>query len=143
MITVTATCTKRRSPFHSSALVTRAASARGGPAGQAQVAQRPRLEREVTCLEVAVLAGRRELGLVDVARALLEARAARVEPARAGWIDRARHVALEHDRLACAGDVGVRDRDCGEQGARVRMLWMVVELAAGGHLDHLAQVHHG
>ena len=53
------------------------------------------------------VAARLELRLVHVAHARLEARAARVEPAAAGRVDRARHVALEHDRLAAAGQSGL------------------------------------
>ena len=49
-----------------------------------------------------VVAERAELRLLDVAVALDEARAARVEPAGSGRVDRVRDVALEDDRAAAA-----------------------------------------
>src|SRR3954452_8659744 len=71
---------------------------------EAQVGHRPCLQREVAGSLVAGLALRQQ-GLLDVADALLEARAARVEPAGGRGVDRAGHIALEHDRLAAAGHV--------------------------------------
>src|ERR1043166_5271391 len=79
---------------------------------------------------------------VDVAVALDEARAARMEPARARWVDRVRHVALEDDLLASAALLGVGDRHSREQRAGVGMLRSEVELVAIGELDAVAEVHH-
>src|SRR5204863_780080 len=87
-------------------------------------------------------AERVELRFLDVAVPLDEARTARVEPARARRVDRARDVALEHDRLPLAPQLRVRDRYRGEQRARVRMLRLLVENVPARNLGNLAEVHH-
>src|SRR5207342_3042904 len=69
--------------------------------------ERPALERIVARGDMAV-AERVERRLVDVAPALLEARAARVEAAGAGRVERARHVALENEGLPRTAAHGVR-----------------------------------
>ncbi len=61
----------------------------------------------------------------------VEARAARVEPAGARRVDRARDVALEHDLLARAPEIRVGDRHGREQRARVRVLRLGVERRRG------------
>ena len=77
----------------------------------------------------------------DVAVACLEPRAARMEVARARRVQRARHVALEHDRLAGATTLGIGDRNGGEQRSRIRVLGLLVELQLWRQLDDLAEVH--
>src|SRR5829696_199085 len=52
-----------------------------------------------------------------------------------------RHVAFEDHALALALDIGVWDRDRGEQGLGVGMQRVAVELVAGRHLYHHAEVH--
>src|SRR5215216_1818657 len=74
-------------------------------------AHRPPLERVVAGGDVAV-AERVERRVLDVAVTLDEPRAAWMEVAAARRIHGARNVALEHDRLALAADVRVRDRHC-------------------------------
>ena len=77
---------------------------------------RPALERVVARRHVPV-AERVERRLLDVAVPLDEPRAARMEPARARRVDRARDVTFEHDRLPRCG----RARDSGSarpRGAR-------------------------
>ncbi len=75
------------------------------PSPHLVLGQRPALERVVARGDVVAMSGRRlQVRLVDVAVAVLEARAARVEAARLRRVDRARHVALEHDRLSQAAE---------------------------------------
>src|SRR5438067_1810314 len=88
-----------------------------------------------------LVAHRIERGLLDVAVALAEARAAGMEPAGARWVQRARHVALEHDGLPLPALDGVRDRHRRQERARVRVLRLAVERDAVSELGHLAEVH--
>jgi len=67
--------------------------------------------------------------------------AARVETASRGRHDRARHVALEHDLHPAVGQVGVRDRNRGQQGLGVGVDGPLVELLGRRDLHDLAQVH--
>src|SRR4051794_26228079 len=126
----------RRSPAASLSRRTGLARLRAGR--QAQIRHRPRLQREVAGHlrggSLLALQGR----LDRVAGARLEARAARMEPACRRRVDWARHVTLEHDRLAGAGRARVRDRDGREQRPRVRMLRMLVEVECRADLDDLA-----
>src|ERR1700682_2554657 len=62
-----------------------------------------------------------------------------VETASAGWIDRARHVALQDHRSA--GGARVRHRHRREQGLGVGMLRRGEDLLPGRHLDDLAEIH--
>src|SRR5687767_11249291 len=81
---------------------------RGGAAApHLFLGHRPVLERIVASgdLPVPERIQRRRL---DVAVALPEARAARMEVARARRVDRVRHVALEHDLLAGPAELGIR-----------------------------------
>src|SRR4051794_595338 len=99
----------RRSPARSSARVI--GSGRCSRARQTQVGQRPALERVVAGRQVVLVAVLRlQLRLVDVADALLEARAARVEAARGRRIDRAGPVALEPHGPPLARDHGIWHR---------------------------------
>src|SRR5262249_28430030 len=68
-------------------------------------------------------------------------RAARVEAAAGGRIDRARHVALKEDALAFHRGIGDRHRR--EERFGIRMSRVGVELLGRRDLDDLAQVHHG
>src|SRR5262245_33330395 len=70
---------------------------------------RPALERVMARRDVAV-AKRVERRFLDVAMPLVEPGAARMEPAGARRVDRARYVAFEHDRLALAAELRVRNR---------------------------------
>src|SRR5260221_2245621 len=65
---------------------------------------RPALERVVACSCVPV-PEREERRLFDVAMARMEARAARMEPAAGRWVDRIRHVALEHELAALSSEL--------------------------------------
>ena len=67
--------------------------------------------------------------------------AARMEVAAARRVDRARHVALEHDALALRQRIGDRHRR--EQRLGVRMDRPLVELLGRRELDDLAEVHDG
>src|SRR5919109_343141 len=78
---------------------------------------------------------------LDVAVALVEARAARVKPACARRVDRARHVALEHDPPPLPADLGIRDRDGGEERARIRVLRLRVEAVPRSDLHGVTEVH--
>ncbi len=62
------------------------------------------------------------------------------QPARR--VGRGRQVADEDDPLAAVRDVGVGDGQRGEQGPGVGVARVREELAGGGHLDDLAEVHH-
>src|SRR5262245_54230185 len=73
------------------------------------VGHRPLLERVVAGGEMALPEGAQQR-LVHVADSLVEARAARMEAARGGRVQRARDVALEHDPLALPPELGVGDR---------------------------------
>src|SRR5438552_7319164 len=78
----------------------------------------------------------------DLARAALDRdRTARMEDASRRRIERARHLAAEHHALARGLHLRIRDRDRGEQGLRVGVLRILVELAALGDLHDLAEVH--
>src|SRR6476620_11541173 len=112
----------------------------GGLSPHLRGGHRPALERVVALGHVA-LAEWIERWLLDVAMPFDEARAARVEPARARRIDRARDVAFEDDRLALAAALGVRDRNRRKECARVRVLRLLVERVTRRELRDLAQVH--
>src|SRR5689334_7330129 len=117
----------------------------GGGAARAAhllLGHRPALERVVALRNVCgVAATMHERGLLDVAVALDEARAARVEAAGVRRVERRGHVALEHDPLAVPADVGIGNRDRGEERARVGVLRLQVEIGPVGGLDDLAEVH--
>ncbi len=80
---------------------------------------------------------------VDLLADVHHIRAAGVEMTAGGRVDRARHVAGEDDPLALLLDHRIGNRHRRKQGLRVRVQWRVVELVAVGHLDDLAEVHHG
>ena len=67
-------------------------------------------------------------------------RAARVKVAAGWWIDRARHVALQHDTFAF--DRGIGDRHSGEQRLGVWVQRVGVQIAARGDLDDASKIHH-
>src|SRR5579884_4129956 len=118
-----------------------AGSKRRGPPDLV-LAHGPALEREVTGVGVVVRARhRRQQRLVDVALAVDEARAARVEAAGGGRIEWARDVSPKHDLLPRSPERRVGDRYGREQGAAVRMLRLGVELLLRARLDRLAEVH--
>src|SRR5260370_26613970 len=68
-------------------------------------------------------------------------RAARVEPAALGRVDRRGDLALEQDGLAVRLELGVRVWDRAQQDLRVWMERVVVDLSAARDLDDLAEVH--
>src|SRR5665213_4592339 len=69
--------------------------------------------------------------------------AARPEAA-AGWrVRRARHVALEHDPLAAPALPRLLDRNRRQQGLRVGMRRLLVDLMLRPDLDDLAEIHDG
>ena len=80
---------------------------------------------------------RRLVGRADLGRVA----AARVEAAAARRVDRARHVALEHDPLALRRS-RIGDRHRREQRLGVRVDRPLVELLGRRELDDLAEVHH-
>src|SRR5438046_995361 len=82
-----------------------------------------------------------ERWILDVAMPCLEARAARMEIAGAGWVQRTRHIPFEHDRLACPPPRWIGDRYGGEERAGVGMLRLLVQLDLRRELHHLAEVH--
>ena len=73
----------------------------------------------------------------------LSDRATGVETAAARRIDRARRIAGEDDALAVLLHIRIRNRNCGEQGLRVRVVRLGVQALPIGELDHLAEVHDG
>ena len=73
--------------------------------------------------------------------AVEDERAAGVEAASLRRIDRARHVALEDDGIAVGAGFGQRHGR--KQCLGVGMSWRRKDLAARGHLDDLAEIHHG
>src|SRR5215467_12208074 len=78
----------------------------------------------------------------DAATAILRERAARMEDAACGRIERAWHLAAQHEMLATRLELGIRNRHRGQERARVRMQRIVVERLAIGKLDDLAEIHH-
>src|SRR5260370_22585911 len=84
-------------------------------------------------------AGRPKLRLLRPA-AIEHEWTASVESASAGWIDRARHVALQDDRGARGP--GLRHRHGREQRLGVGMFWRGEDLLPWRHLDDLAEIHH-
>ena len=66
-----------------------------------------------------------------------------MEAARRRWVCRARQVAREQDRLALPLDDGVRNRHRREQGDRVRVERVVVQLVRRRDLDDHPEVHDG
>src|SRR5262249_13264359 len=79
-----------------------------------------------------------ERGFLAHAAALREG-AAGMEAAPARRIDRTRHIALQHDAFALAGHV----RHGGQQGARIGMAALGIELRGRRNLRNLAEIHHG
>ncbi len=69
--------------------------------------------------------------------------AARAEAAARGRIERARHIAFEHDAPARALALGVGERDGGQQCLTVGMHRAGVEISGPGRLDDPAEIHHG
>lgn len=67
-------------------------------------------------------------------------RAARVEAASAGRVERAGDVAFKDDAIPFASRFG--DRDGRHQRLGVGVLWVGKKLVAGCHFDDLAEVHH-
>ena len=97
------------------------------------------VERVVAGGEVAVaVVHERRL---DLGADLRRVAAARVEAAAGGRVDRARHVALEHDPLALLGEVGVGHGHGREQRLGVGHDRPRVELLRRRELDELAEVH--
>src|SRR6266498_2175098 len=92
------------------------------------------LQREVAGRDLAGMV-RQELWLVLAALGELRVRAAGVEPAARGRVDRARDVALEDDALLGGGQIRVRDGDRREQGPRIRVFGVAVKRLPHGHLD--------
>src|SRR5439155_4361570 len=135
---------KRRSPAIriSRRRSTSTALSAGARAGMPHLLDRhrPTLER-VMARRGVIAAELVERRRVDVAVALDEAWAARVEPARARRIDRVRDVALEDNLLAGAALLRIGDGYGREERARVRMLRRVVELVAIGELDGVTEIH--
>src|SRR5215208_1594516 len=68
-------------------------------------------------------------------------RATGPEPAPRRWVHRRRHVAFQDHAFALQLDVGVGDGDRGEQSLGVWVQRVAVELIAGRHLYHHAEVH--
>ena len=68
-------------------------------------------------------------------------RAAGVEPAALGRVHGGGNIALQHDALALAADLGVWHRNGGKQGLGVGVERILVELIALGQLHQGAQVH--
>src|SRR3954447_6303707 len=112
------------------------------PAAEVVLVHRPTLEREVAGVLMLVRTGnRRQQRLVDIALAIDEAGAARMEAAsrrRGQW---ARDVAGEHDLLPWAPERRVGDRRCGQERARVGMLRLCVQVVPGAGLNRLPEVH--
>ena len=79
----------------------------------------------------------------DVAEAVSGRRAARVEVTAARRLDRAGHVAGEHDRTPQFFGRRVGDGHGREQGLRVRVHRSLVELRVLRELDDAAEVHDG
>src|SRR5260370_6340612 len=71
----------------------------------------------------------------------LRDRAARMEPAAFGRVDRRGDLALEQDGLAARLELGVRVRDRAQQDLGVWMQRVVVNLSTVRDLDDLAEVH--
>src|SRR4029077_13912536 len=67
--------------------------------------------------------------------------ASRVESARARRVDRARHVALEHNGPARSRELRLRDGDGGQKRGGVRMARVPEEVRTAGLLDDLSQIH--
>ena len=80
---------------------------------------------------------------LDLGANLGRVAAARMEPAAARRVDRARHVPLEHDPLALRGQVRIRHRDGREQRLRVRHDRPLVQLLGRRQLHELAEIHDG
>src|SRR5690349_1354105 len=138
----TNTANRRRAGIHMSLGNSRRFSRREPRAGVPGLRRGPpaALERIVARGGLCVAEGV-ERWIDDVAMACLEARAARMEIAGARRVQRARHVALEDDRLAGATTLWIGDRNGGEQRTRIRVLWLLVELQLWRQLDDLAEVH--
>ena len=81
-----------------------------------------------------------ELRLLHLAL-LLGLPAAGVEAAALGWVRRRRHIPDEHDLLALATQSGIGDGHGGEQGLRIGMGRVFVDLVLGSQLSHLAEIH--
>ena len=64
-----------------------------------------------------------------------------VEPARARRIDGARNVPFEDDRLTLPPELGIRDRNRGQERARIRVLRLAVQRLAVGNLGDLPEIH--
>ena len=60
--------------------------------------------------------------LLDIAHALVEARAARMEATGARRVDRARHIAIQDDRLTFAAELRIRDGNGRTQRLRCNLL---------------------
>ena len=81
-----------------------------------------------------------ELGHL-VCALLIRIGAAGAETAAAGRIQRAGHIALQHNALGLAGRNGVCHRNSGDQAAGVGVDAVGDQLKAVGQLHQLAQVH--
>ena len=68
--------------------------------------------------------------------------AAGAETAAGRRVQRAGHIAMQHDTLGLAGRNGVCHRNCGNQAAGVGVDAVGDQLVAVGQLHHLAQIHH-
>src|SRR5262245_46648001 len=103
------TIRNRLDRMHSPSAMTLAMAAQcTGSAGRS-LDHRSVLEREVTGGHLTRVV-REQLGLFLAAPGELGVRAAGVEPAARGRVDRARHVALQDDPLLGSRDIRVRDR---------------------------------
>ena len=69
--------------------------------------------------------------------------AACAERAARRHVQRTRHISGEHDALALARDLGIRHRHSRQQGLRIRVHGVVVQLVCIGDLDKAAQIHDG
>ena len=112
-----------------------AASARPSPARPRHSRRRPPWRKQRTAWPAPT---RRRAAPRAAARH--HVRAARVEAAAGRRLERARHVAREHDALAAPARVGHRDRR--EQRVRVGMARAAEELPRSAPLDDPAEVHH-
>src|SRR5580704_15129755 len=74
---------------------------------------------------------------------ILGTRAAGAEDAARRRLRGARYVPLEHDSFAHALDVWIRDRNGGDERARIGVELCAVDLVLGLDFHYLAEIHHG
>ncbi len=73
--------------------------------------------------------------------AILGPRAPRVEPAPGWRVDRRGQVPAQHDGQGLRGEIRVRDGNGRQQGRRIGVPRVDVDLADGADLDDFAEVH--